>query len=687
MSISLGVLVILGLLIVFPTVATAEKVTIYRDTWGVPHIYGDSAEAALYGQGYAQAQDRLGTIMKAYRKAVGRMAEAFGEDWVEHDYQQRVLEHEKMARERYDTLSPEVRRGIEAFLAGMKAYMREHPERVPEWALDPQPYHVVALTRYVIWGWPVGQAWSDLERRPQGPDTGRGSNQWVIGKRLSAEGCVIACIDPHVGASDEWLFYENHLHGGDLNVFGFSPPGTPLVGLGHNDYCSWAMTTGGPDTSDIYEEEIHPENPLKYRYDGEWRDMVVEEVAIRVKTKDGIRTVKREIHFTHHGPVVRRENDKAYAMKLPYREEVGLAEQLWHMVHAKNLGDFLNAVSLFQLMPQNLMYGDIYGNMYYVRTGRVPIRPEGYDWSRPVPGNTSRTEWLGLHDLQDLVQILNPPAGFMQNCNISPGTMTFNSPMTPDRYPFYLYNASQDGTNPRGSRFLEIMRHLKGKVTLEQAIDIALDIQLFGAEKWQRALVESYKQFADQYTDLGPAVALIRDWDRRAAVDSTGMTLYAYWWMAGAREISPDPSPSSEQQEKLLQALREAVQTMRRVYGSISVRWGDVHRGRRGDRSWPLAGVAYKGMVTLRAIGTTDPDERGVMTMRSGQSCPTVILLKSPITSYSAVPFGQSEDPESPHYTDQGEKLFAKRRLKPTWYQKEDLMQHLESTLELEVSW
>jgi acyl-homoserine lactone acylase PvdQ len=661
------------------------KVVIYRDSYGVPHIYGDNEFDVLYGQGYTQAQDRLGTMMKGYRKAVGRMAEAFGDEWLEHDYYQRILGHEKISRQRYDTISPEVRKGIEAFIAGINAYIKEHPERIPEWALEIEPCHIIALSRFIIWNWPVGQALDDLEHREKEPDSGKGSNEWVIAKRLSAEDCVISLIDPHVPSSDEWLFFESHLHGGDLNAFGFINPGVPYIGLGHNDYLSWAMTTGGPDTSDIYEEEIDPENPLKYKYDNEWRDIEIEKVEIQVKTVEGIKTINREIHHTHHGPIVLREGNKAYSMKLPYRYEVQLPEQMRNMALSKNLGEFIQAVSMCQLMPQNLMYGDVYGNMYYVRTGRVPIRSEGYKWNQPVPGNTSKTEWLGIHDHQDLIQIINPPAGFMQNCNISPGTMTPKSPMTPDRYPDYIYDDEAERTNPRGSRFMQIMKELDGKVTKEKAIDIALDTKLHGVEAWQNALKTSYDSLSQEYSDLEKALNIIINWDCRADVDSIGMTIFSYWMYNSDNQLGLKNPPDNEQQNHLLKSLRQAVEQMQNLYGTIEVKWGEVHRAKRGDKSWEVAGIGHNGLVTLRAIGTSDPDDKGVRYVQSGQSCPTVIFLKQPVFSYSAVPYGQSEDPKSPHYTDQGENLFAKRKLKPTFYQKEELMKNLESIIELDI--
>jgi acyl-homoserine lactone acylase PvdQ len=141
-----------------------EEIEIVRDTWGVPHVFAKSELGALYGQGYAMAQDRLPTMMRAYRKAVGRMAEAFGPDWIEHDHQQRIWRHAHIARTRHHELPIICQCAGEAFVAGVKRYMTERSNRVLEWSLDVQAYHLVALSRYVVWGFLPAQAWSDLER-------------------------------------------------------------------------------------------------------------------------------------------------------------------------------------------------------------------------------------------------------------------------------------------------------------------------------------------------------------------------------------------------------------------------------------------------------------------------------------------------------------------------------------------
>ena len=202
-------------------------------------------------------------------------------------------------------------------------------------------------------------------------------------------------------------------NGGLLNVYGANLPGLPYVSWGHNEYISWTFTDStGPDTSDVYELTLNPQNPMQYRYDGEWRNLERETISIKVNTPDGMKTITRELLASHHGPIVEIRGKRAYAIKIAYADGLlGDIEPCARICKSKHLGDFLQALSTRRVYPNNVMYGDVNGNIYYQNTGLVPIRPEGYDWNRPVPGNTPKTEWLGFHDTADLVQILNPPSG------------------------------------------------------------------------------------------------------------------------------------------------------------------------------------------------------------------------------------------------------------------------------------
>jgi len=673
--------------------------TVYRDKWGVPHIYAESEEAALFALGYAQAEDRLEQVLKNYLKAEGKMASVFGERFAEDDYRQRLLRHGEIARTRYGEVNPRFRKLLEAFVAGVKHYMKEHPEKVPEWGFEPQPWQPIALGRFIIWGWPAGQALSDLGRKLPRPPA-FGSNQWAISPERSAEGCVITCIDPHVSWFEEFRWYEAHVHGGKLNCYGFAVLGTPAFGLGHNDYCSWACTTGGPDTADVYEEEINPENPLQYRYDGQWREIQVFPVEIEVKTDTGKRVVNRKIDRTHHGPIILREGNRAYAAKLAYEEEIGLAEQIYRQNTATTLDEFKAALAMNQLMPQNVMYGDVHGNIWYCRTGMVPVRQPGYDYSRPLPGYTSKAEWLGIHPMEDLVQIANPPQGFMQNCNISPDTMMPGSFLTADRYPDYIWQGSYGGSNQRGRRVVELLWS-DDSVSLQEAIDIALDAYVDDSDKWCRAISQAWLSNNESYKprnpELSQAVEILQAWDGRAEADRTGATLFCHWRRAcrpslavPERVINSRRPLSEEGQKALLAALDKAVSYMKEKYGRVEVPWGEVMRIRRGEEEAPCSGGGPpgSGMDPLRAAGFEGPDENGRFHARSGQSCTTVVVLRAPgkVESYSAVPFGQSDDPNSPHYFDQARELFSKKKLKPTYYNDmKSLEANLESKRELDV--
>ena len=667
--------------------AGGGEVTIYRDSWGVPHIFADSQEAAAFGHGYAQAEDRLDDLLGAHLLALGRGASVFGEGALVTDIVARIARHEQISRERYPELAEETRSFIESYVAGVQAYMDEHPDSVPAWAERPRPHHVVALFRAFAWAWPWGQARGDLERAGSHVSDGRGSNQWVVGPGRSAEGAPIALIDPHLRWRPVNRFYEAHLHGGGLDFYGFSIIGTPVMALGHTDVHSLGLTTGGPDCADVYEERIHPEDPLKYEYDGAWRAIEVEKVAIAVKTPEGTRTESLKVERTHHGPILERRGDRAFAVRTGYDREIGLIEQWLRMAKARNLGEFLNAMRANQALPQNVMYADVFGNIYYVRAGRVPRRPDGYEWDRPVPGWTSATEWEGFYPLAELVQMLNPPGGFMQNCNASPGMMMPSSPMTADRYPAVVYNERTDRVNSRGRRILELFAG-REKLTVEDALRFAADTKVHGVEQWQAALTRAIGS-SDELPELvGEAGRLILEWNGFVEPDSTGAPLFRLWMRAcreddsgvPLRRVASGEALGVTESEALLLALGRAATSLDRSHGRLDVAWGDLHRVGRGDRSWPVGGCRDDGLGTLRSVRYGAPGDDGVAHANGGQICPTVVVLREQgVVSFSAPPYGQSNDPDSPHHTDQTEKLFSRGRLKPTWYDKAELLKHLRS--------
>ncbi len=664
--------------------AKSGDIEIIRDEFGVPHIFAPTLESAAYAIGYAQAEDRLEELLRNYRKAEGTMAEAFGPEWVRHDYIQRMWRHAAIARERYNEVSPKMRACFESYQAGVKQFMKEHPEQVPAWAPELNPAQVISLGRFIIWGWPLGEASGDLERAGIKPDPAayRGSNQMLLAPSKTAMKAPIAVIDPHLSWYGEFRFYEVRIYAGDFAASGVSILGIPFPSLGHSRWASVAMTTGGPDTSDVYEEELNPANPRQYKFDGKWRDIIVRKEAIKVLAGGQIKTQEMDIEYTHHGPVVAHKDGKAYTMAIPYMNEVGLADQTFEMYKSRNLGEMKTALSKLQYMSQNIMVGTVDGDIFYVRNGRVPIRPAGCNPLKPMPGNTSACEWKGIHPFSDLVQITNPSQGYMQNNNISPFAMMKDSPMRAEKYEAhpYIYNDSNRPPHQRAAMTVEQL-HVAKDVTIEKAIDLAFSPEVFKSELWQARLKSAWEKSGPEAKNAETSAVYnqIQKWNRHSEAESTGALAFYAFKMGFNPAISRSVEvPESLKDEDLLKALAGAASWLKTSFGSLEVPYGQYFRvGRDGGKTYPVAGgtLADAGMSTPRAISFSKNGKE--MVGRGGQTSTQIVILSKKPQSFSIIPLGESDHKESGHWDDQAEKLFSKRQAKSTYFlNKNDLLKH-----------
>lgn len=688
----------------------AGKTVIYRDTWGVPHIYAPTAEAGLYAMAWAQAEDNTEQLLRNFLMGMGELASVDGRGAVQADSVSRMFEHYTMAKRRAaEEIPPKLLGHLDAFVAGVRDYFAAHPEALPDWWGDRafDRYMVIAFARIFLYNWSIDDGFGDLRRggiEPGIDDTHRSSNQFAIAPERTADNHAILYIDPHLSWFGPSRFWEMRIHAGELQGSGFTLAGNPYIGLGHNANVAWAMTTGGPDTADIFELTLNPDNPLQYRFDGEWRDLAVRTERIGVRGGD---PVEMQMYASHHGPIVAMRDGKAYAHAMAYHESVAGLEAWYHFNTAKDYSDVVRGLEGNQVFPQNVMVADSAGNIYYHRTGRVPIRPEGYDWSRPVPGDTSATAWQGIHPQSDLVHLLNPPQGYMQNNNIPPDAMLVDSPLQPDRYPDYIFNANAGSTNIRGARSVELLE-ANDQVTIAEAIEHAVDVYPFGALRWVAELEKAHKAHGHMHADhdLYPqAIDILLKWDGAVDRHSQGGLQYYYWRRelsrsgdAGALESAIDqfyrgvqsqvdftePELSGAQHRRMLTAYVAAIETLAEHFGSLDAVYGDRFRVGRGDQSWPVGGGGDYGTRTVRSIGFTGARADNTRWGRNGQTATQLVVLSQPVKSWSMHPVGQSDHPDSPHYTDQAEKLFSPRKMKETWWLPGDLAGNIQSRLVLE---
>ena len=672
--------------------AAEREVALYRDTWGVPHIYGDTLADAAYAMGYAQAEDRLEDIFKNVRTATGTMAEAFGPQYAEQDYIMKVMKNAERCEEYWKSAPAHITQLGDRFVQGVEAYLKDHPERKPAFAVELAGWHCMAVPRTMVMQWTLENLMRELARKAAAP--GFGSNCFAIAPPRSAEGCAIFMADPHLPWEGMSVFYEARAHGGGHDQCGFWLVGSPLPIMGHTAHVVWAMTIGGPDTSDVYMVKLNPQNPLQYEYNGEWLDFDVQMILVAIK---GQAPLQKPALYSIYGPVIEEPDPAkgiAYCGATPYFDAVGSLEELYGLSTARSCDEFYQALAMNELMELNIMFADTSGTIQYVRSGRTPIRPEGYNWSVPVPGGSDQTRWQGIHDIGDLVQIKDPPQGYYQNCNTSPSVLFEGSPLTPDKYKKYIYNVTWDYRTPRGERLLELLG-ADESVTKEEAMDYALDVYDVLATPWQEALetaVEAAGSTKTRDDQFARAVKTVLAWDGRFSRDSVAAPIVRFWRLKCEKvlpmmDITNGKRLSPAHQAVLLDMLAEALDEMQTKYGNRDITWGDINVIGRGGKYFasPGAEFGYGGQLarteTVMDIdGRETPPGSGRYVGHGGSLTVLLSFLRPEgIESYSLVNWGQSSDPNSPHYVDQAEKLYVERKFKPTWFKKEDLMQHLES--------
>lgn len=703
-------------------------VTIARDEWGVPHLFSATEAGGFYGLGYAMAEDELEYILTLVLLARGEAAGALGKEHLGSDVTARLWRHAEESKLGFTKMAPELQRNYRAWAAGITRWMTEHPDRTPAWAPKLEAWDPVTISRFVLWlGYQAGEGLADCRRGgvklaaadQAGLDARSvlASNEWVIAPWRTADGALMMLSDPH-GEVDGRFSYEFRMRAGRLALAGYTLGAMPI--LVQTPRVAWGMTTGAPDVSDCYEVTVDAANPRRFLFDGRPQQMVVRTVTIPVK---GQAPVTRELEYTRHNgvlsPVVARNGNTAYVVSTPYMPDAGVFDdEMYRMTLSRNVAEVRTAMKTLGMFPQNVMVGDAEGHSFYLRAGKAPKRPAGYQWNKPVPGNTSATAWTGIHPLEDLVQIQDPVTGYMQNNNIAPDMMFPGSPLTPDRFAPDVFNDQPGRTNSRALRVIEVLSQAY-RFTVDDAIALALDEKWMDTDKWQLALRRSLAREPARASGFSPAAKTVIDrilkFDGHARAESAAALDFWYWRTATAQSAGGFPAEIIEPAflaadsiraplaTRLLEAVDTAVALMTRRHGGIDRVFGDVFRiGRGGASSYPVGGSGlipgsmrqceslaswnHVCVMTLRAFTPTGPaDSLGRFHATIGSRLLRLTVFTNPIQSFTVHNYGQSADPASPHYEDQARELTSKHRVKPVYFDREALAPHVVSEKTLTV--
>lgn len=539
-------------------------VEVLRDRWGVAHIYAKNADDLFFAQGFVVAQDRLFQLDTWRRIGAGETAEVVGPAGLKGDTFARLLRYRGDPEAEWTSYAPDTRAIATAFTRGINASIDHIGDRLPiefqllrtrpkKW----QPEDVLLRMSGIIMSRNFAAELSRAELiaavgvekarkllptdpvRDFAPAPGLdlagldrsvlalynaataplpfrgadgGSNNWVVDGTLSASGKPLLAADPHRTMAVPSLRYLVHLNAPGWNVIGAGEPGVPGVALGHNERVAWGMTIVGTDQADLYVEETHPDDPIRYRVGDQWETMKIVKETIPVRGSKEPVTV--ELRFTRHGPVIHEDRPRRRAIALRWAgSEPGGAAYLASLSldRVKSTREFMDEARRWKIPALNLTHADVDGHIGWIAAGLTPVR-RGWDGLLPVPGARGEYEWQRFLSREELPQAADPAAHWLAtaNHNILP--------------PGYKNEISYVWAVPY--RYERIRERLQAKKTFD--LDDFKSIQHDATSLPGRRLAALVRHVGGE-AELRPFVELLARWDGELRTDSAAGALYAVW--------------------------------------------------------------------------------------------------------------------------------------------------------------
>jgi len=697
-------LAVLMLAAALATPAHANRVTITRDEWGIAHIHGHTDADAVYGMIYAQAEDDFPRIEHNYLTNLGRLAEAEGEPALWQDLRQRLFIDPAKLKADYAKSPAWLRTLMQAWAAGLNAYLADHPGVHPKVLNHFEPWMALSFTEGSIGGdierVPLSQLRAFYEHRQVAMTAMErglvwrepaGSNGMAIAPARTKDGHALLLINPHTS-----FFFRSELQmtsDQGLNAYGAVTWGQMFVYQGFNAHAGWMHTSSGIDNVDEFAETVVDGD--HYRYGAQLRPLTQSRVTLRYRQADGTMGTRSFATWaSHHGPIVREEGGKWIAFALMNRPVPAL-EQSFLRTRTHDLASFLKVAGLRANSSNNTLFADDKGEIAYLHPQFVPIRDVRFDYTRPVDGSDPATDWKGLHALADLPSVLTPRNGWAYNSNDAPWHAAGPDSPVKTRFPAYM---DQVGDNPRGPHAMRVLgdRH---DFTLGGLIGAAYDSWMPAFDHLLPPLIEAAAADPGN-ADRQAAIALLKGWDHRWAIDSTATTLAVNWGEAlwAKRGDNPDPEDDSTSvwdwmehrasPAQRLAALDEAMARLKADFGDWRVPWGQINRYQRNDGaieqvfddSKPSTPIPFASARwgSLASFGAKRYPGTARYYGTSGNSFVAAVEFGPRVTARAVSIGGESNNLASPHFADQVDR-YARGDLRTVHFWPDDLAGHVAS--------
>ena len=641
--------------------AESFEASIERDQYGVPHIYGATDADAAFGLAYAQAEDAWPIMEGSLPFFRGSAGLYEGREGAQSDYLVKWLDlWGTLDRDYEHVLSPEIRRYVEAFAEGFNAFIRDnpseakHPELLPITGKDIIAGHMLRHPLFYGFDGPVLELFGEerpntVSKAPYNPKPKDpiGSNATAIAPSRTEDGSTYLIINSHQPLTGPVAWYEVHLQSGEgLDVMGGLFPGAPTIGVGFTKEHGWGATVNKPDLVDIYVLEMNPDDPNQYRLDGEWQNLEVSKVKLKLKLWGFFPwSVSREVLRSVHGPALRTDHG-VYAIRYAGMDEMKQVEQWLAMNKAKNFEEWQAAIALNYIQSFNFVYANRHGDIHFIHNAQLPMRAPNWQWDQYLPGDRSDLIWDAYHPTSSLPQVTNPSSGFVHSANQTPFNITAASD-NPRQRDVPANGGWQTRMTNRATRGLELFEDF-GEISFDEAWQLKHDnsysINYRGIAFLQQ--VTSLPRTSDR---IAEAIDILSNWDRATDKNNRGAALgvcvlAAEWQAESGGSSNPDPQP----------ILDDCIEQTLDIGGRLDPRWGDVNRHGRDDTHWPVAG----GPDTLRAIYSRRLDGDDHLTAVAGDGLYYLIrwMPDGDMRALGTHQYGNDmTNPDSPHYLDQAE--------------------------------
>jgi acyl-homoserine-lactone acylase len=692
----------------------ANRVTIIRDNWGIPHIYGKSDADAVFGLLYAQCEDDFKRVEMNYIEKLGRMSEIKGESELQNDLYIKLIIDSAEAVADYKKSPVWLQKLLNAYADGINYYLYKHPEVTPALLTRFKPWYQLLWTDgsigaistgdvteadvknfYLAGSAPVAAKANLFEEQTTG------SNGFAIAPSKTESGNAILYINPHV------TFYFRPevqvVSEEGLNVYGAVTWGQLFVYQGFNEHCGWMHTSSDVDVADLYNEKIvKKNNQLFYEYNKTLKPVIQKQITLRYKKDGAIETKTITAYYTHHGPVMANRDGQWISVR-GYNRSLKSLMQSFLRTKTKGLEDYKKNMSLHANTSNNTVFADSKGNIAYWHGDFVPRRDKKINWSKPVDGTVTSTEWKGLHTLDEIVHVYNPATGWIQNCNSTPFTVSGTSSPKKENYPSYM---APDGENFRGVNAARVLNK-ENKITIDKTIAAGYDRKLSTFEILIPALVNSFEKNISTtdslYSLLAAPVQVLKNWDYYSAENSVAATLAIEWaqkltttiqrlyidegWDDQVTLVKKFSATATK--EELLPPLLAVVNELKNKFGKWEIAWGEINRYQRVSNdilqkyddtkeSFPVA-FASSAWGMLPAYNSRYYPGTNKRYGVSGNSFICAVEFGKKIKAKSLLAGGESGDINSKHFNDQLE-MYTKGQFKDVLFYKEDVVKHAERT-------